>query len=142
VGGRAGDALMAAIGSHSAGQIVPFEGALLSEERLERTLTTHVGSLVRPPELVAQLRARENGEPLDEEAFSAVLADAVDDVVRRQTEVGIDIVSDGEYGKTWTWAWYVRDRLSGFEERPWGPEGEREPSRTGKDRREFADFYA
>jgi 5-methyltetrahydropteroyltriglutamate--homocysteine methyltransferase len=142
VGGRAGDALMAAIDSHDARSLEPFEGTLLSDERLERTLTTHVGSLVRPPELVAALRARENGQPLDEEAFSAVLADAVDDVVRRQTEAGIDIVSDGEYGKTWTWAWYIRDRLSGFEERPWGPGGEREPSRTGKDRREFADFYA
>jgi 5-methyltetrahydropteroyltriglutamate--homocysteine methyltransferase len=120
----------------------PFEERLLSEERLHRTLTTHVGSLVRPPDLVSKLRARENGEPLDEDELSAALADAVDEVVRHQAQIGIDIVSDGEYGKTWTWAWYIRDRLSGFEERPWGPEGEREPSRSGRDRRDFADFYA
>jgi 5-methyltetrahydropteroyltriglutamate--homocysteine methyltransferase len=128
--------------STSALHIEPFEGRLLSEERLERILTTHVGSLVRPPELVEVLRARENGESLDEKEFEAELAQAVDDVVRLQARIGIDLVSDGEYGKTWTWAWYVRDRLSGFEERPWGPEGEREPARTGKDRREFAEFYA
>jgi 5-methyltetrahydropteroyltriglutamate--homocysteine methyltransferase len=137
VGDRAGHALMASVP-----HIEPFEGTLLSEERLERTLTTHVGSLVRPPELVAALRARENGEPLGEAEFSEIVAEAVRDVVARQVRTGIDIVSDGEYGKTWTWAWYVRDRMSGFEERPWGPKGEREPSRTGRDRREFAEFYA
>jgi 5-methyltetrahydropteroyltriglutamate--homocysteine methyltransferase len=128
--------------SASALHIEPFEGRLLNEERLERILTTHVGSLVRPPELVEVLRARENGESVDEGQFEEELAQAVDDVVRRQARIGIDLVSDGEYGKTWTWAWYIRDRLSGFEERPWGPEGEREPARTGKDRREFAEFYA
>lgn len=109
---------------------------------VDRILTTHVGSLIRPPELVAFIRAQENGEPFDEAAFERCLRDSVAEVVRRQAEVGIDIASDGEFGKTWTWAWYVRDRLAGFEERPWGPDGEREPSRTGRDRREFADFYA
>jgi 5-methyltetrahydropteroyltriglutamate--homocysteine methyltransferase len=109
---------------------------------MTRILTTHVGSLVRPPALVGLLKRRENGEEIDEAAFDATLADAVAEVVRRQVEIGIDIVSDGEYGKTWTWAWYIRDRLGGFEERPWGEGGEREPSRTGKDRREFAEFYA
>jgi 5-methyltetrahydropteroyltriglutamate--homocysteine methyltransferase len=108
----------------------------------EHILTTHVGSLIRPPELVALLRAHENGEQLDDDAFRQTLRDSVSEIVRRQAEIGIDIVSDGEFGKTWTWAWYVRERLGGFEERPWGPDGEREPSRTGADRRAFADFYA
>ena len=108
----------------------------------DRILTTHVGSLVRPPKLVDFIRTVENGEPYDPRAFEECLRRSVAEVVRRQVEVGIDIVSDGEFGKTWTWAWYVRDRLGGFEERPWGPEGEREPARTGKDRREFAEFYA
>jgi 5-methyltetrahydropteroyltriglutamate--homocysteine methyltransferase len=108
----------------------------------DRILTTHVGSLVRPPELVDFIRTVENGEPYEPHAFEELLRRSVAEVVRRQAEVGIDIVSDGEFGKTWTWAWYVRDRLGGFEERPWGPEGEREPARTGKDRREFAEFYA
>jgi 5-methyltetrahydropteroyltriglutamate--homocysteine methyltransferase len=109
---------------------------------VDRILTTHVGSLVRPPDLVALLRRVENGEAVDDAAFEECLRRSVEDVVRRQVETGIDIVSDGEYGKTWTWAWYIRDRLGGFEERPWGEGGEREPSRTGRDRREFADFYA
>jgi 5-methyltetrahydropteroyltriglutamate--homocysteine methyltransferase len=109
---------------------------------VDRILTTHVGSLVRPPGLVALLRRVENGEAVDDAAFEECLRRSVEDVVRRQVETGIDIVSDGEYGKTWTWAWYIRDRLGGFEERPWGEGGEREPSRTGRDRREFADFYA
>ena len=109
---------------------------------IDRILTTHVGSLVRPPDLVAFIRDRENGEALDEDAFQRCLRDAVTGVVRQQADAGVDIVSDGEFGKTWTWAWYVRERLSGFEERPWGPEGEREPARTGADRRAFADFYA
>jgi 5-methyltetrahydropteroyltriglutamate--homocysteine methyltransferase len=108
----------------------------------DRILTTHVGSLVRPLELVDFIRTVENGEPYEPLAFEELLRRSVAEVVRRQAEVGIDIVSDGEFGKTWTWAWYVRDRLGGFEERPWGPEGEREPARTGKDRREFAEFYA
>jgi 5-methyltetrahydropteroyltriglutamate--homocysteine methyltransferase len=109
---------------------------------IDRILTTHVGSLVRPPELVAFIRDQENGEPIDEEAFAACLRDCVAEVVGCQAQAGIDIVSDGEFGKTWTWAWYVRERLSGFEERPWGPAGEREPARTGADRRAFAEFYA
>src|ERR1700684_3839386 len=122
--------------STSALHIEPFEGRLLSEERLERILTTHVGSLVRPPELVEVLRARENGDSVDEQQFEAELAEAVDDVVRLQARIGIDLVSDGEYGRTGPGAWYIRARRSGFEERPWAPQGEREPARTGKDRRE------
>jgi 5-methyltetrahydropteroyltriglutamate--homocysteine methyltransferase len=109
---------------------------------MDRILTTHVGSLVRPPELVAFLRAQENGDAYDEAAFDACLRDSVRDVVAQQVEAGIDIVSDGEFGKTWTWAWYIRDRLGGFEERPWGPEGPNEPARVSKDRTDFADFYA
>jgi 5-methyltetrahydropteroyltriglutamate--homocysteine methyltransferase len=107
----------------------------------QRILTTHVGSLVRPPELVAHLRARRDGAGYDEAAHASCLRDAVTEVVRHQAQVGLDIVSDGEFGKSLTWWSYVRERLSGFEERPWGPEGRREPERTGRDRREFAEFY-
>jgi 5-methyltetrahydropteroyltriglutamate--homocysteine methyltransferase len=111
----------------------------------DRIRVTHVGSLARPPELQAYLRALENGEPYDEGAFRECLSRSVADVVRRQKEVGIDFVSDGEFGKTQTWAWYIRDRLNGFEERPL-PEtdlvGPKDPSRMGEDRRRYADFYA
>lgn len=111
----------------------------------DRIRVTHVGSLARPPELQAYLRAQENGEPYDEQAFRECLRRSVADVVRRQHEVGIDFVSDGEFGKTQTWAWYIRDRLNGFEERPLPPTdlvGPKDPSRMGEDRRRYADFYA
>ena len=73
----------------------------------ERILTTHVGSLIRPAELLAA----------GEAARGAVLADIVADVVARQATAGIDIVNDGEYGKS-SWSAYLLDRITGFEVRP------------------------
>ena len=111
----------------------------------DRIRVTHMGSLARPPELQEYLRAYENGDALDEAAFQECLRRSVADVVRKQHEIGIDVVSDGEFGKTQTWAWYIRDRLAGFEERPLPPSdlvGPRDPSRLGEDRRAYADFYA
>ncbi|MDX6563615.1 MAG: 5-methyltetrahydropteroyltriglutamate--homocysteine methyltransferase, partial [Gaiellales bacterium] len=55
--------------------------------------TTHVGSLIRPPALLPFLRAIENGEPYDKDAYQECLRSSVDDVVRQQVETGIDIVS-------------------------------------------------
>ena len=78
-------------------------------------------------------------------AFEQCLRSSVTEVVRQQHDVGIDFVSDGEFGKTQTWAWYIRDRLGGFEERPMPASdlvGPKDPSRLGEDRRLFADFYA
>lgn len=111
----------------------------------ERIRVTHVGSLARPAELQTFLRAQENGEEYDQGAFEDCLRRSVAEVVLRQRETGIDVVSDGEFGKTQTWAWYIRDRLNGFEERPLPPSdlvGPRDPSRLGEDRRLFAEFYA
>src|SRR5262245_20877171 len=82
-----------------------------------RILTTHVGSLVRPPELLAYITAIEDGVAVDMDAFEACLAQCVRDAIRRQAEVGIDVVSDGEFGKFRSWSWYIIDRLAGFEER-------------------------
>ena len=79
----------------------------------ERVLTTHTGSLPRPPDLLALLQAREDGRPIDEEAFAARVASAVAEVVRRQVAAGIDVVSDGELGKP-SFATYVTHRLDGF----------------------------
>ncbi|HEY7216968.1 MAG TPA: cobalamin-independent methionine synthase II family protein [Candidatus Binatia bacterium] len=104
----------------------------------ERILTTHVGSLIRPAEIIDAMRARVNQEPHDRESFAASLRKGVSEVVRRQAEVGIDVVSDGEFGKS-GFAVYINDRLGGFERRPGNP-GESGVSR-GKDRRDFADFY-
>jgi hypothetical protein len=79
---------------------------LASNQR--RILTTHVGSLVRPPSLIAFLEEIEAGRPYDEFAHSACLKESVADVVRQQAEAGVDIVSDGEFGKTGNWARYIQ----------------------------------
>src|SRR5262245_1836093 len=105
-----------------------------------RILTTHVGSLVRPPELVAFLRKQQDGEPYDAAAYQDCLARSVADVVKAQAEAGIDIVSDGEFGKSISWSRYVLERLSGFEERVDNTAGFR-PAIAGKDRKDFAEFY-
>jgi 5-methyltetrahydropteroyltriglutamate--homocysteine methyltransferase len=104
----------------------------------ERILTTHVGSLTRPPEIIEAMRARVNQQPYDKESFAENLRKGVSEVVRRQSETGIDVVSDGEFGKS-GFAVYINERLGGFERRPGNP-GESGVSR-GKDRRDFADFY-
>jgi 5-methyltetrahydropteroyltriglutamate--homocysteine methyltransferase len=74
---------------------------------------THVGSLPRSQAVVDFLFARERREPFDPAAFDACMADAVMELVRRQVEAGIDIVSDGETSKI-SYATYVKDRYSGF----------------------------
>jgi 5-methyltetrahydropteroyltriglutamate--homocysteine methyltransferase len=79
----------------------------------ERILTTHTGSLPRPPELIEMLRAAEAGELKDRAAFEAKVREAVFDTVRRQAEAGIDILNDGEMGKP-GYATYIKDRCSGF----------------------------
>ena len=88
-----------------------------------RILTTHVGSLVRPPALREFLAAERDGRPYDEAAFRACLHDSVAAVVRKQAEIGLDIINDGEYGKTISWSRYVLRRLSGFEQRGHGEAG-------------------
>src|SRR5579862_7566143 len=110
-----------------------------------RILTTHVGSLIRPPQLIPFLKAIEDGGSYDEAAFAECLRDSVGEVVGRQAEAGVDIVSDGEYGKTGNWAWYIHQRIAGFTERPAMPEEERDPLVTlsrGRDFLDFPEFYA
>ncbi|MGD9920573.1 MAG: cobalamin-independent methionine synthase II family protein [Pseudorhodoplanes sp.] len=101
-------------------------------------LTTHVGSLVRPPELIDFLLKQQNDEAYDHTAFDDCLRRSVEAVVQKQVETGIDIVSDGEFGKTISWSRYILERLSGFAE----IESQGFPaSVAGKDRRDFKDFY-
>src|SRR5690349_9269664 len=64
-----------------------------------RILTSHVGSLNRPPELLEMLERKYSGKPYDEAAYAAQLRSSVADVVKRQAEIGIDVPSDGEFGK-------------------------------------------
>jgi 5-methyltetrahydropteroyltriglutamate--homocysteine methyltransferase len=80
-----------------------------------RILTTHTGSLPRPPDLVTLLNSKELGEEYDRGAFDARIARAISDVVRQQSNTGIDVVGDGEHSKV-NWMAYARGRLSGLEE--------------------------
>ena len=88
----------------------------------DHILTSHVGSLPRPDELIEANRAREAGEAIDEPHFEATLRTAVDDVVRHQKELGIDVPGDGEFGKSMghrvnygAWWNYAFQRLGGLE---------------------------
>jgi 5-methyltetrahydropteroyltriglutamate--homocysteine methyltransferase len=100
----------------------------MSQTSADRILTTHTGSLPRSPELVDLLKRRERGEPVDRAAFDDAVARATAEVVRRQIAAGIDIVNDGEAGKT-SYATYIQERLSGFgplDESQWRRERHRE----------------
>src|SRR5215471_12335839 len=105
----------------------------------DRILTTHTGSLIRPPALQDLLRARQVGTPVSQPAYEACLTRSVGNIVRQQAEIGIDIISDGEFGKSISWSQYVLERLSGFERRP--IEGAN-PFKRGADRELFSEFYA
>jgi 5-methyltetrahydropteroyltriglutamate--homocysteine methyltransferase len=105
----------------------------------DRIHTTHVGSLVRTPAVAAYVRARQDNVAVDEDAYAAMLRSEVEQVVRRQSEAGIDIVNDGEYGKR-SFHEYVVERMGGLEHRFEGV-----PTRahfTGPERKQFAAFYA
>ena len=111
----------------------------------DRILTTHVGSLIRPAQLQDFLRLVQGGKPYDEKAYNKCLTDSVAEVVRQQADAGIDVMSDGEFGKSISSAQYALTRLSGFERRPI-KEDKANPSanpfKRGADRTRFADFYA
>ena len=107
---------------------------------VERILTTHVGSLIRPPELLEFIRKRSRGEPCDERAYERCLSLSVRKVVAEQNQAGIDVPSDGEFGKNISWSQYALERLSGFERRP--VQRGANPFSRGADRARFAEFYA
>ncbi len=104
----------------------------------ERFLTTHVGSLPRPPDLLAMILAKQQGEGFDAAAYARRVESAVAEVVRRQAECGIDIVADGEMGR-FGFIPYVNERLAGIEPR-------RNESRTGnwaqsREHHAFPEYY-
>ena len=90
----------------------------------DRILTTHAGSLPRSEELREMVFARAEGEPYDAAVLAATLRTGVAEVVRKQIAAGVDVVNDGELGKT-NFQNYVRERLAGFETRARGPEKRR-----------------
>lgn len=110
-----------------------------------RIPVSHIGSLVRPTALIEFLEKEQRGEPFDRDARDACLTQSVAEAVRLQMEAGIDIVSDGEYGKSINWAFYVHNRLTGVERREMTPEEAADPmsyTLGGRDREAFPEFYA
>ncbi len=112
----------------------------------DRILVTHVGSLVRPPKLVEHLRKIEAGQPYDETAYRGLPERSpIDEVVQQQVDVGVDIVSDGEFSKGRNWAFYVHERLTGLSDASAYPEEAKNPltqAGGGNDRKAFPEFYA
>jgi 5-methyltetrahydropteroyltriglutamate--homocysteine methyltransferase len=116
-----------------------IQGPHIMKHSVNRILTTHVGSLIRPPELLEFFRAKQSGARYDKAAYEKCLKDSVAAVVKQQADVGIDVISDGEFGKSISWSQYVLERLAGFERRPIKGEN---PFARGADRTRFPEFYA
>jgi 5-methyltetrahydropteroyltriglutamate--homocysteine methyltransferase len=107
---------------------------------MPRILVTHAGSLIRPNELLSFLSAIDNGQPYDEAAYAAALRFAVTGVVRKQLDAGIDVIDDGEMGKS-NWIAYLYERTRGLEPRPIGRDlSEFMP--PSRDRQHFPGAYA
>ena len=106
----------------------------------ERILTTHAGSLPRPPDLRATMAARMRGEATDAAAVAERVRTAVPEVVQRQAASGIDVVNDGELSKT-NFLFYVRERLAGCEARPPAVQGTATAGISGRDARDFPEYF-
>jgi 5-methyltetrahydropteroyltriglutamate--homocysteine methyltransferase len=105
----------------------------------DRFLTTHAGSLPRPAELLEAISAREQGRPVDERAQATRVRDAVKEVVRKQIELGIDVIDDGEYSKP-SFVTYTNERLGGFEIDK--EAAARSPWAGSREALSFPEFYA
>jgi 5-methyltetrahydropteroyltriglutamate--homocysteine methyltransferase len=107
----------------------------------DRILTTHVGSLARPDALAAILRSKDRGQPYDGAEYTTLVRGAVADVVRKQTEAGVDVVTDGEQGKA-SFFGYIVERFNGFSRKtaPAGQEGN--PRGGSREYEAFPDYYA
>jgi Cobalamin-independent synthase, Catalytic domain len=101
----------------------------------DRIYTTHVGSLARPAALLDLMRASAAGEPVEEAELDAAHRRAVADVVARQRAAGIDVINDGEQGKTGFFA-YIAQRLSGYE-----PRGRDTLGKFRPEIEEFPEYY-
>ena len=104
----------------------------------DRILTTHTGSIARPDDLIELMRERENGRPYDREAFEAQATAAVEECVRHQVAVGLDVINDGEQRKS-GFTTYLAERLAGFEAVPFGPD--QQPGHW-REVDEFPEYYA
>src|SRR5579884_2764362 len=108
---------------------------LSSRQEAKRILTTHVGSLPRPKDLLDLMKAKVTGERYDAAVYETGVRSSVAECVRRQVESGIDVVNDGEQSKPGFFT-YIRERLEGFEPRP----GQRRES-WALEVRAFPEYY-
>jgi 5-methyltetrahydropteroyltriglutamate--homocysteine methyltransferase len=103
---------------------------------LTRILTTHVGSLPRPADLVDLLRAHDRDEPHDAAKLEEVITRSVADIVAAQEEADVDIVNDGESSKI-SYSTYIRERLSGYGE----TDKAQFPSERRREHDDFPEYY-
>ena len=104
----------------------------------DRILTTHVGSLPRPRDLLDMVLAKDRGQPYDEKSFPALLRRSVSSIVEKQVQTGLDVVDDGEFGKP-GFMHYVNQRLAGFELMREAPAS---PFAASRDYLAFPEYYA
>jgi 5-methyltetrahydropteroyltriglutamate--homocysteine methyltransferase len=104
----------------------------------DRILSTHAGSLARPHSLLETMRTKEHGEAYDADAYAQQIREAVADVVRRQVDAGLDVVSDGEQGRV-SFVSYAEERLDGLER---VPGKSTMPSSWSREVADFPDYYA
>jgi 5-methyltetrahydropteroyltriglutamate--homocysteine methyltransferase len=104
---------------------------------IDKILTTHVGSLPRPADLLEMNNAKANRQPVDQSAWVARVKTSIVEVVHRQRESGVDIVNDGELSKS-SWSSYVNDRLGGFAESVSRGQG---ALVRGRDKKAYQEFY-
>src|SRR5215472_10796860 len=106
----------------------------------ERLLTTHVGSLVRPVEILRGMKARTIEQPYDRSVLAETIRSGIQDVVRQQVEVGIDIPSDGEFGRA-GFVNYIHERLSGIQRRPLDPNEDIWGAAADREQQVFPEFF-
>ena len=87
----------------------------------------HVGSLIRPPKLIDILQQVENRQPVEPDVYARTLRESVEEIVHQQAAAGVDIVSDGEFGKGRNWAFYLHARLTGMTTRAMTAEEAKDP---------------
>src|SRR6266851_8192392 len=104
----------------------------------DRIVVSHAGTLPRPPQIVALMSQGASGEA----ELAQQLPAAVNEMVRKQVEAGVDIVNDGEIPKRGTFSSYIQERIEGIEPRKFGV-GQGPPPRdvNGRDRRDFPGFF-
>jgi 5-methyltetrahydropteroyltriglutamate--homocysteine methyltransferase len=106
----------------------------------ERILTTHVGSLVRPVNILRGMKARTIEQPYDQHVLATDVRDGIHAVVRQQVELGIDIPSDGEFGRP-GFVNYIHERLSGIQRRPLDPKEDIWGAGADREQQVFPEFF-